>query len=133
MSLGQANHDPIRIVIADDDRLFASMVRTKLSARAEFDVVGIARNGREAVALAEHFEPDLVLMDVAMPLLDGVEASRVIREAPNAPTVVLVTGDDEDLDTRAYGAGAAAYLRKSEDLVGLIDLILAVSIAAPLA
>jgi DNA-binding NarL/FixJ family response regulator len=130
MSRGQCNHDPIRIVIADDDRLFAGMVRAQLSARTEFEVVGIAGDGREAVALTEELEPDLVLMDVAMPLLDGVEASRLIRAAPNGPKVVLVTGDDEDLDGRAYRAGAAAYLRKS-DLVGLIDLILAVSIAAP--
>lgn len=119
--------DAVRIVLADDDRLFAQMVRAQISMRPGLEVVGIAGNGREAVELAEELEPDLVLLDVSMPVLDGIEASRIIRAADNPPSVVLVTGEDEVADGRAYRAGAAAYLRKSTDLVGLIDVILAVS------
>jgi DNA-binding NarL/FixJ family response regulator len=131
MPPGPGSHDRIRIVIADDDLLFARMVRTQLCERAEFEVVGLAANGQEAIDLVEELEPDVVLMDVAMPVLDGIEASRVVRASADPPTVVLVTGEDEDLDTRAYKAGATAYLRKA-DVLGLIDLILAVSFAAPL-
>jgi DNA-binding NarL/FixJ family response regulator len=119
--------DTVRIVLADDDRLFTQMMRARLSMRQEFEVVGIAENGREAVQLTAELGPDLVLMDVSMPVLDGIEASRLIRAAENPPAVVFVTGEEEAADGRAYGAGGAAYLRKTGDLVGLIDLILALA------
>ena len=119
--------DPVRVVIADDDFLFAAMLRTRLSAHPDLDVVGMADDGRTALALAEELEPDLVLMDVNMPALDGIEATRRIRALPDAPTVVLVTGADGPTDGRAYAAGAAAYLRKSADILPLIDVIVAVS------
>ena len=127
MSLGQAAPDPVRIVVADDDPLFARMVRTHISARPEFEVVGIAANGREAVELTEKLVPDVVLMDVAMPVLDGIEAAEVMRDRPNPPAVVFVTGNDQASDVRAYTAGAAAYVRKPADLVELMDVVLAVS------
>jgi DNA-binding NarL/FixJ family response regulator len=119
--------DTVRVVLADDDRLFLQMMRARLSMRPELEVVGIAANGREAVELTAELGPDLVLMDVSMPVLDGIEASRLIRAAENPPAVVLVTGEDEAADGRAYEAGAIAYLRKTGDIVGLIDVILAVS------
>src|SRR5690242_20341238 len=81
MSPRQAGgRDPVRIVIADDDRLFAQLVRTKVSEQPELEVVGIAANGQEAVDLAQELEPDLVVMDVSMPLLDGIDATRMIRD-----------------------------------------------------
>jgi DNA-binding NarL/FixJ family response regulator len=118
---------PVRVVIADDDRIFAHMIRARLGLRPDLEVVGIASDGDEAVALVEEFEPDLVLMDVNMPVMDGIEATRLICALPDAPTVVMVTGEDEDADARAYEAGAAAYLRKSVELVSLIDVVLAVA------
>jgi DNA-binding NarL/FixJ family response regulator len=127
MSLGQAAADPVRIVVADDDPLFARMVRAHVSARPEFEVVGIATNGLEAVELNDELAPDVVLMDVGMPVLDGVEAAEMIRDQPDPPTVVLVTGDDGAADARAYEAGAAAYVRKQADLVEVMDVVLAVS------
>jgi DNA-binding NarL/FixJ family response regulator len=127
MSLGQGAPDPIRIVVADDDPLFARMVRTFVSARPDFEVVGIATNGREAVELAEELAPDVILMDVTMPVVDGIEAAEMMRDQPDPPTVVFVTGGDEASDARAYRAGAAAYVRKPADLVELMDVVLAVS------
>ena len=118
---------PVRIVVADDDRLFARMLRTRLNEHPDLDVVGVAEDGSRAVALVEEFEQDVVVMDVKMPGVDGVEATRRIRALPSPPSVVLITGDDEDADARAYEAGAAAYLRKSVDLVSLIDMIVAFS------
>jgi len=118
--------DRIRVVVADDDWLFARMLQVRLSAHPDLEVVGTAGDGSEAVALAEELAPDIVLMDVTMPVLDGVEATRLIRALPEPPAVVLVTGEDED-DLGAYEAGAAAYLRKSLDLVSLIDVIVALT------
>jgi DNA-binding NarL/FixJ family response regulator len=131
MSFGQGARDPVRIVIADDDRLFAEMVRMQLSSREDVEIVGIAATGEEAVELAEELEPDLVLMDVSMPVLDGVEAARAITAGSDPPAIVLVTGEDNELDARAYQAGAAAYVRKSSGLAAVMDVIVAMSLPAP--
>ncbi len=120
--------DRTRILIADDDRFFAEMLRNALASHDEFDVVDLVENGAEAVESARKLKPGLVLMDVGMPLLDGIEATRRMRELDDPPTVVLITGEEsESNDKRAYAAGAAAYLRKSQELVAVIDVIVAVS------
>ena len=119
--------DTVRVVLADDDRLFTQLMRAQLSLRPGLEVVGIASDGAEAVDLAAALEPDVILMDVSMPRLDGIAATRLIRESPDAPAVVLVTGEDGATDARAYEVGAAAYLRKSADLLGLVDVVVAVS------
>ena len=124
---GMPPRDRIRIVVADDDWLFAQLLQVRLSAHPDLEVIGIAGDGSEAVDLAQKLSPDMVLMDVTMPVLDGVEATRLIRALPEPPTVVLVTGEDDDTDLGAYEAGAAAYLRKSLDLVSLIDVVVAFS------
>jgi DNA-binding NarL/FixJ family response regulator len=124
---GMPLRDRIRIVVADDDRMFAQSLQVRLTAYADLEVVGIAGDGREAVALVQDLVPDIVLMDVNMPILDGVEAARLMRALPEPPTVVLVTGEDADDDSGAYESGAAAYLRKSVELVSLIDVIVAFS------
>jgi DNA-binding NarL/FixJ family response regulator len=124
---------PVRIVIADDDPLFGRMVQAQLSERAEFEVVGLAANWLQAIMLTQELEPDLVLLDVSMPVLDGIDAARIIRQGRRPPSVVLVTGEDDASDARAYKAGAAAYVRKTGDIVPLMDAILAVSqLALPL-
>jgi CheY-like chemotaxis protein len=120
--------DRTRILIADDDRFFAEMLRNALASHDEFDVVDLVENGAEAVESVRELKPGLVLMDVAMPLLDGIEATRRMRELEDPPTVVLITGEEAPSnDKRAYEAGAAAYLRKSLELVAVIDVIVAVS------
>jgi len=129
MSLGSGPPpDRTRIVIADDDRSFAEMLRTALVAHDQFDVVSIAGDGAEAVAEAERLKPDLILIDLVMPGFDGVEATRRISELPDPPAVILITGEDVSAtDVKAYEAGAAAYLRKTQDLPSLIDVIVAFS------
>lgn len=118
---------PIRILIVDDDPFFCRMVRAHVSGRAEFEVVGLAADGREAIRLTEELEPDLVLLDVSMPVLDGVATAQIIRAGSSPPAIVLVTGADDADDARAYEAGAAAYLRKTEGVVALMDVILTLS------
>jgi two-component system, NarL family, response regulator NreC len=117
-----------RILIADDDRLFAEMLRSALAAHDGFEVVAVVENGERAVAGAGELKPSLVLMDVAMPVLDGIEATRQIRDLPDPPAVVLITGEEsEGIDRSAYEAGASVYLRKSQDVVAVIDVVVAVS------
>jgi CheY-like chemotaxis protein len=103
------------------------MMRARLSALPEIEVVGLAADGRRALALAEELEPDVVLMDVHMPVMDGVEATRLIRALEEPPAVVLITGEDAAADAAAFEAGAAAYLRKSGDLIDVVDVIVAFS------
>jgi DNA-binding NarL/FixJ family response regulator len=104
------------------------MLRAALAAHDEFDVVGVVDNGAEAVDKARSLKPALVLMDVAMPTLDGIEATRRLRELAEPPMVVLITGEASEADDkRAYAAGAAAYLRKSQELLSVIDVVVALS------
>jgi DNA-binding NarL/FixJ family response regulator len=104
------------------------MLQSTLAEHDQFEVVGTAANGAEAVSLVEELRPALVLMDVAMPVLDGVSAMQEIGSLPAPPAVVLITGEDGEVNAHtAYEGGAAAYLRKTEDLPLLIGVILAVT------
>jgi DNA-binding NarL/FixJ family response regulator len=119
---------PTRILIADDDVFFVEMLRTAMFDYEDFEVVGTARNGLEAYDCAVELKPSVVLMDVSMPVLDGVEATRLIHGLDDPPAVVLITGEETDAaDAAAYEAGAAAYLRKSVDAPMLVGVIVAVS------
>jgi DNA-binding NarL/FixJ family response regulator len=122
---GPSPPDRTRIVIADDDRLFAEMLRSALSLHDELDVVGIARDGAEAVELAERLKPDLVLMDWNMPRVDGIEATRKLRELEEPPAVVMISGTDAECEVEAASAGAVGYLRKARDVADLTGLIAA--------
>jgi two-component system response regulator EvgA len=107
------------------------MLRCALASQDGFDVVAVAANGIEAVAGTKSLKPTLVLMDVGMPCLDGIEATRQMKELSDPPTVVLITGDPSECgDRRAYEAGAAAYLRKTQQLVSVIDVVVALSSVA---
>ena len=104
---------PIRVVIADDHTLFAEALALALRSDDRFDVVGLAENGREAVDLAASLEPDVVLMDLHMPVMDGIEATRRLRRAAPATSIVVVTASTSPEDgARARAAGARAYIRK---------------------
>jgi DNA-binding NarL/FixJ family response regulator len=117
-----------RILIVDDDALFVEMLRDALLAYDDFEIVGTAHDGREAYERVVELKPSVVLMDVSMPVLGGVEATRLIQGLEDPPSVVLITGEEsEATDAAAYEAGAAAYLRKSEDLPMLVGVIIAVS------
>jgi DNA-binding NarL/FixJ family response regulator len=106
--------DPrIRILIADDHAVVREGIRHVLSADAGFDVVGEASNGAQAVMLAEDLQPDVVVLDLSMPQLSGLEAAVRIREVvPDARILVLSIHDHEEYVLQSVRAGAQGYLRK---------------------
>jgi DNA-binding NarL/FixJ family response regulator len=116
---------PIRILIADDQALFREGLRTLLSTKPEVEVVGEAANGAEAVNLVAQTNPAVVLMDLRMPVLDGIQATARIRERfPDVPVLVLTTFEDDANLFGALRAGAAGYLLKdvsSETLLAAIQ------------
>jgi DNA-binding NarL/FixJ family response regulator len=115
-----------RVLIADDDESFAGMLQAFLEADGRFDVVGHARDGTEAVALTFELRPEIVLMDVVMPVVDGVEATRTILALHPETTVIAVSGvDDAQLALDARIAGAAEYVQKGRVDEDLIDAMLA--------
>jgi DNA-binding NarL/FixJ family response regulator len=106
---------PTRVLLVDDHELFVESARAVLEADLRFDVVGVASNGSDAVELAGELEPDLVLMDIAMPGMDGVEATREIRQSCPGARVVMLTGRSDLSDQVGSGeAGAIGYLSKDE-------------------
>jgi DNA-binding NarL/FixJ family response regulator len=117
----------MRIVLADDHALFRDGVSSLLQAWGH-DVVGRAANGREAVDLVTRFDPDLVLMDVRMPIMSGVEATRAIAAIrPATPIVILTVSEDEEDLFAAIQAGARGYLLKDLEAVQLRAMMEAVA------
>jgi DNA-binding NarL/FixJ family response regulator len=114
----------IRVLIADDQALFREGLRTLLSTRPEIAVVGEAANGADALTLIERLTPDVVLMDLRMPVMDGIVATTHVRDRwPSIPVLVLTTFDDDASLFGALRAGAAGYLLKdvsSETLVAAV-------------
>jgi len=104
---------PIRIVIADDHPIFRAGLQGLLSAQEDFQVVGEAANGKEAVSVVRHAAPDVLLVDLQMPELDGVGAIREIKDIAPATRILVLTTYDSDGDIlRAVEAGATGYLLK---------------------
>jgi DNA-binding NarL/FixJ family response regulator len=116
----------VRVLVADDEPVFSEALATTLSLEARIEVVGLAENGSEAVALARKLEPDVILMDLEMPVMDGIQATRQIREELPWAVVIVVTGSDATADVaRARRAGAAAYVHKDDVAVNFPSCILA--------
>jgi two-component system, NarL family, response regulator LiaR len=110
---------PLRVIIADDDALARSMIKGALQA-AGMTVVAEAKNGHEAVELGLHYRPDIVLMDVVMPGLDGILATRQLLKAnPDQRVVALTGGDEGELGLLALRAGAVGFLSKHVDIDAL--------------
>jgi two-component system nitrate/nitrite response regulator NarL len=119
---------PIRVLIADDHRLFAEALEAILAGDDRIDVVGHAGDGREAVKLAHDLEPDVVLMDISMPVMDGIEAARSIRGNSSGASILMLTGSNSRADVdRARQAGAAGYVTKDRIASELIDAIVEIS------
>ena len=105
---------PFRILVAEDDESFLEAISLLLEQDDRFVVAGRARNGREVVALAEEVAPDAVVVDIEMPILDGVEATRRLREAaPDLPIVAVSGHDYEERVLEIRQAGADDYVRKA--------------------
>jgi DNA-binding NarL/FixJ family response regulator len=105
--------DRIRVLLVDDDALVRSSLRMLLSSVGRIEVVGEAEDGREVLSAIDRHHPDVVLMDLRMPVLDGIAATRLVRTQPRPPAVlVLTTFDADELVLRALQAGAAGYLLK---------------------
>lgn len=117
----------VRVLLADDHRLMRGGLRLVIEQHPSFTVVGEANDGREAVALADSLSPDVIVMDIGMPNLNGIEAARRITEShPNIAIVMLSMHSDEAYVLRALKAGARAYLLKDsaeEDLIRAIDAV----------
>jgi len=105
--------DPIRVLVVDDQRLIREGIASLLDLEPGLAVVGTAADGAAAVELAVQLRPDVVLMDVRMPTVDGVAATEVVRQrVPGCRVLMLTTFDDEEYVLRALRAGAAGYLLK---------------------
>jgi len=122
---------PYRVLVAEDDEVFLELVAELLEADGRFAVVGRATNGRDAVELAGELLLEAVVMDIELPVLDGVEATRLIQELRPGLPVVAISGHDYEervLDIR--GAGAADYVRKSRIEDELPDTLAALAARA---
>lgn len=115
---------PIRVLLVDDQALFREGCRTVLSVQEGIEVVGEAANGEEALHRVQTLKPDVVLMDLRMPVLDGVTATRRIHsEHPQSRVIVLTTFDDDEEVFDALRAGAVGYLLKDTPSARLVEAI----------
>ena len=120
----RASTKPITILIVDDERTFGEALELALSHEKDLQIVDVATDGREAVRVAGEQHPDVVLMDVTMPGMNGIEATRRIKETDPDATVLILSGhDDEHLLARAMAAGAAGLLRKTEAVVDVAGTV----------
>jgi DNA-binding NarL/FixJ family response regulator len=114
----------IRILLADDHPLMRRGIRELLVSDPEIEVVGEASDGREAVRLAEKFRPDVMIMDLAMPELNGLDAIRHIRkDAPEIELLVFSMHDSEELIREVFAAGARGYVLKSDVALYLVEAV----------
>ena len=120
--------DPIRVLIADDHPFYREGVRTILSVAPEIEIIGEAASGEEAVAQAAALQPDVILMDLKMPGVNGIEATRrILRTSPHIGVLVLTMFEADESVFTAMRAGARGYLLKDADQDELIRAIQAVS------
>jgi two-component system, NarL family, nitrate/nitrite response regulator NarL len=106
---------PVRILIADDHEIVRKGVSSLLQSRENFEICGEAANGEEAVQQARQLVPDLVVLDVTMPVLDGISAAKLIRKLlPSTPILILSTHEGREMVRAAKQAGAQAFVTKSE-------------------
>lgn len=117
----------MKLIIADDDTLISDSLKILMEMSAEIHVIGTAKNGEEVVKLCEKETPDVILMDVRMPNMNGVEATRIVKKRwPKLHIVMLTTFNESELIKEALLAGAEGYLLKSTPADGIIERIKAI-------
>jgi NarL family two-component system response regulator LiaR len=115
---------PIRVMIVDDHAMVRTGLATSLEVSDDLDLVGQATNGQEAVELCEQFQPDVILMDLVMPEMDGVTATRIIRERwPQVQVIALTSFQEKELVQDALQAGAISYLLKNVSMDDLTEAV----------
>ena len=123
---------PIRIMIVDDHPLAQSGLRNFIDAFNDFELAGTASSGEEAIACCERTQPDVILMDMLMPGMDGVSATQAIKQRwPQIQVVALSSSQDSDLVRRALRAGAISYLLKNVSAIDLAQAIRAAIAGRP--
>jgi DNA-binding NarL/FixJ family response regulator len=115
---------PLRVLIADDDERYAELVADLLHRVEELEVVGIAKDGEEAIQLACWQDADVVVMDVEMPKIDGITATRLVRQARPRLCVLMLSGADPARVAEAREAGAAGYVDKAAAPADLVPTLL---------
>lgn len=114
----------IKVLLADDQTLIRQGLESLLSMSELISICGQASDGEEAIRRVESDQPDIVLMDIRMPIMDGIQATQRLREThPNLPILILTTFDDHELIIKAIAAGAKGYLLKDVSLETLVEAI----------
>ena len=117
---------PVRVLIADDHRLFAEALEAVLATEERIQIVGRAADGEEAVELARRLRPDVVALDISMPVMDGFEAAEALERLDDPPAVLMLTGSNAPADIdRARRVGAKGYITKDTIAASLVEAILA--------
>jgi DNA-binding NarL/FixJ family response regulator len=118
----------VRVVVAEDQRLVREGIVTMLTVTGDFDVVAEAENGAQALEAARRTRPDVALVDLRMPVMDGIEATRrIVSEIPDTKVLVLTTFGQDDLLFAALGAGASGFLLKDVPAEQLLEAVAAVA------
>jgi DNA-binding NarL/FixJ family response regulator len=119
---------PSRIVVCDDQRAFRTIVATVLGLEPDVEVVGEAADGRQAIELVVRLKPDVLVLDIAMPVMDGLEALPHIRSGSPGTKVVMLTGVASDsVRERALEGGAALFLEKGTDIDEVVRAVVELS------
>ncbi len=122
--MNRSSQKKITVLVCDDHALFREGVKTILNSQPDIEIIGEAADGKEAVQEAIRLSPDIVLMDISMPVLKGFDAVRRIKKArPEAKILILTVYDDEDLVARCLDAGAAGYILKDSPPLQLVYAI----------
>jgi DNA-binding NarL/FixJ family response regulator len=130
MSLAPSEDSPIRVLIADDDAVFLRSLKELIDRQPELAVIGAAADGLEAIELVEHLHPDAVVLDLHMPLLDGVTATARLRRDNPSLCLIALTGDQApELHRAVREAGADEVLHKSQLVEGLVERLSAARVS----